>query len=266
MAFTTLKRGSKGDLVKALQYIVNTEADGEYGPKTEKAVAEYQSRFALQVDGQAGKQTFQKIVDNSPTLRFGSVGAYVNAVEVLITTMKPDGKYSQDEVAHVKTYQASRNLEVDGIVGKNTWRALFGLDGIINTVSAASNSTKQRTSCKDFKQYSKPYASHIYTKNGTYNKKQTIKNSGCGPTAMADVVYEFWDKSVTPITLADYSVRNGYRSENSGTNWPFFKAVANKYGASKFIQTDSFETARNCLATGGLVVVSFRPSKWTNGG
>jgi len=41
MAFTTLKRGSKGDMVKALQYIIGVEADGSFGPKTETAVKAY---------------------------------------------------------------------------------------------------------------------------------------------------------------------------------------------------------------------------------
>ena len=260
-----LKRGSRGDMVKAVQYIVGAAADGIFGAKTETAVMNYQKRYGLDADGIVGRNTYRKIVDNAPTLRFGSTGIYVNALEVLITTMKPDGVYTSDEIAHVKTYQASKDLEVDGVVGKKTWSALFGLSAGTVAPSMPTNPT-QRKSCKNFKQYSEPYASHVYTKNGTYNKKQTIRNSGCGPTAMADVVYEFWDKKVTPIILADYSVKHGYRTENSGTAWGFFRAIANYYHASTFIQTDSFEAMRNCLATGGLVVVSFRPSKWTKGG
>jgi len=38
MAFTTLRNGSKGDMVKALQYILGIDADGIYGPKTTAAV------------------------------------------------------------------------------------------------------------------------------------------------------------------------------------------------------------------------------------
>ena len=38
MAFKTVKRGQKGALVKALQYIVGTEADGIFGKNTEKVV------------------------------------------------------------------------------------------------------------------------------------------------------------------------------------------------------------------------------------
>lgn len=262
---TILKRGSKGNMVKAVQYIVGAAADGIFGAKTETAVMNYQKRYGLDADGIVGRNTYQKIVDNAPTLRFGSTGIYVNALEVLITKMKPDGIYSSDEIAHVKTYQASKDLEVDGVVGKKTWSALFGLDSSVNVTNTPTTST-QRKSCKNFRQYDSRWKNTIYTKNNTYNKKQTIGNSGCGPTAMADVVYEFWDKSVTPVTLAKFSVEHGYRSEGSGTLWGFFRAVANKYHASKFIQTDSFETMRNCLATGGLVVVSFRPSKWTKGG
>jgi len=42
--------------------------------------------------------------------------------------MKLDGKYEEDEIAHVKTYQAAKNLTIDGIVGKQTYNALFGLN------------------------------------------------------------------------------------------------------------------------------------------
>jgi len=41
MAFKSLKNGSKGDMVKALQYILQIDTDGKFGPKTEAAVIDF---------------------------------------------------------------------------------------------------------------------------------------------------------------------------------------------------------------------------------
>ena len=263
MSFNTLKKGSKGDKVKALQYILGLKADGIFGKDTEKAVKKFQEEYGLAADGIAGKKTFEMIVAKAPTLRFGASGPYVCALEVMLTTLKQDGAYAQDEVAHVRTYQASKNLVVDGIVGKKTWNALFGLEGEKKSDNGAGTKAGQPT---NFKQYDSRWGSVTYTQNNTYNKSQTIKNSGCGPTAMADIINYWFDKSVTPKEMAALSVANGYRTKSSGTSWNFYQFIAKRYPFSKFIQTSSFATMQNCLAAGGLVVVSFKKSKWTNGG
>lgn len=58
-----LQYGSKGDDVKALQTTLNglgysLDVDGAYGPATQAAVKDYQSKNNLTVDGIAGSQTF----------------------------------------------------------------------------------------------------------------------------------------------------------------------------------------------------------------
>lgn len=63
----TLKRGSHGDSVKALQWCLNVlvnaglVVDGCFGPATEKAVRAFQIKAKIDVDGIAGKQTWTKI-------------------------------------------------------------------------------------------------------------------------------------------------------------------------------------------------------------
>ena len=268
MSFTTLKNGSKGDMVKALQYILGINADGKFGSKTEAAVKQFQQINNLEADGKAGKQTFTVIVNQAPTLRAGSTGAYVYALETLLTTMKLDGVYEQDEIEHVKTYQASQNLTIDGIVGKKTYSALFGLTS--SSSSGESGSTEVVTgqgtgSVKpvDYKQYDSKWGKIKYS---THTSSQTISNSGCGPTSMADIIATWYDKNFTPKEACALAVDNGFRTYNSGTAWGYFKWMANRYKVSKFVQTSSFATMQGCLAAGGYVVVSFRPSKWTKGG
>lgn len=267
MAFTTLKKGSSGDLVKALQYIAGVKADGKFGVNTEEAVKKLQKRYGLEADGKAGQKTFEAIAKHAPYLKFGSTGPYVYALESILNTMKLDGVFTQNEIESVKTYQASKNMGADGIVGIKTWTALFGLDQDDGGSSGSGESTnKDPKQPTNFKQYDSRWGSCIYTRNNTYNKKQTIKNSGCGPTSMADIVNFWFDKKVTPKEMAALSVANGYRTKNDGTDWAFYEFVSKKYPFSKFIQTKSFVTMQNCLAAGALVVVSFKKSKWTKNG
>lgn len=64
---TTIRAGCKGDAVKKLQEDLNRigyncgNADGIFGNKTLKAVAEFQSYYGLAVDGIAGDKTLDKI-------------------------------------------------------------------------------------------------------------------------------------------------------------------------------------------------------------
>lgn len=274
MAFKTVKRGQKGDLVRALQYIVGTDPDGDFGKNTEKAVKEYQAANGLEADGKAGKLTFTKIVENAPYLRAGATGVYVQAVEALLNTLTADGVYKEDEIKHVKTYQASRNLEVDGVVGPMTYKSLFGLiqPTVVPIPSQDEDLNPEPEPDKqviikkpvDYKQYDSKWGSILYTIIN--DKTQTIKSSGCGPTSGADIVATWFDKTFTPKESCALAKANGYRTKNSGTSGSYFKFLAKKYGVKKFVQTSSFATMQACLAEGGYVAVNVKKSKWTTGG
>lgn len=57
----TLKLGSKGDAVKRVQAKVGATQDGDFGPKTEALVKEWQKRNKLTVDGIVGPKTWEKM-------------------------------------------------------------------------------------------------------------------------------------------------------------------------------------------------------------
>lgn len=65
--YPLLKLGSTGEYVKLLQEILSTQypaigkADGIFGPKTDKAVREFQKNNKLSVDSKVGKQTWSFI-------------------------------------------------------------------------------------------------------------------------------------------------------------------------------------------------------------
>lgn len=54
----TLRRGSQGDAVKLLQAQLRAVIDGEFGPRTEAAVREFQRRNGLVPDGIVGPKTW----------------------------------------------------------------------------------------------------------------------------------------------------------------------------------------------------------------
>lgn len=62
---TVLRIGSKGFAVSELQRALRITADGWYGAQTAKAVAEYQRRAGLVVDGVAGPKTQAMLRDGS---------------------------------------------------------------------------------------------------------------------------------------------------------------------------------------------------------
>jgi hypothetical protein len=53
-----LKKGLSGEPVRRLQAKLGVEADGEFGPNTEKALKDWQSKKGLSADGLAGPDTF----------------------------------------------------------------------------------------------------------------------------------------------------------------------------------------------------------------
>lgn len=57
-----LKRGMKGDTVRALQKLVGCEVDGSFGPATEVAVRQYQELAGLGVDGSVGPVTWARLL------------------------------------------------------------------------------------------------------------------------------------------------------------------------------------------------------------
>lgn len=262
---TTIKKGSKGNAVKILQLYLKIEADGIFGKQTKTAVENFQRSKKLEATGIVTNTEWALISQSMPTIKKGSKGDAVKIWQYILN-VTADGIFGNTTYNQTRAFQAAANLSIDGIVGKKSWTKGF-LENI-NIVNNAIISTSGKKNPKpvDNKQYDKRWASVVYTKNNTYNKNQTIRSSGCGPSAMSDIVATWWNKNVTPKTLAELSVQKGYRTANSGTAWGFFQFCANKYGASKFIQTTSYATAEAAIKNGAYVVCSMRPGLWTKGG
>lgn len=146
---SVLKIGSQGAAVKELQTLLNQYVyspamgdrlvvDGIFGAKTESRVKTAQYRYLLQRDGVVGAQTWQALKTNTapiatkPILRRGSTGV---EVEIAQTVLKEGGYYKstvdqifgQTTEAAVRAFQHDRQLQVDGVIGLKTWKALEAL-------------------------------------------------------------------------------------------------------------------------------------------
>lgn len=260
----TIRHESKGDTVKVAQYLTGfaqrKEASGTFDAAFIAHVCAWQRNNGLTPDGIIGPKTWEKIAEKAPVCSTSKnkTSAATCALQLLLDGLTADGIYGSKTKNAVAAYQAAKGLKANGVCGLKTWTAL------ITGVAAAAKPSGAFTQPKDFKQYDSRWANKVFTSTG--NNDQTMRNSGCGPTAAANVVATLKDSSVTPWTLAQIAIKKGYRTANNGTAWAFFKHLANVYGFSKFVQTSSITTMKACLEAGGYAVASMGPGYWTKKG
>lgn len=258
---STIRQGSKGNHVKIAQYLtgyaVRESASGIFDAKFVAAVCAWQRKHGLSPDGVIGKDSWTKMAEVAPTCSTAKnrTSAATCALQILLGGLTADGIFGTKTKNAVAAYQSSKGLAADGICGPKTWDAL-----ITGTVVDTTKFKKP----VDYKQYDSKWGSKMYSATG--KKTQTVKTSGCGPTAAANVVATLKDKSVTPWTLCQLYLQKGYRTASNGTAWAAMKWTAQKYGFSKFIQTSSLATLKACLDAGGYVVCSMGPGYWTSAG
>ncbi len=149
---STLKKGDRGDAVKALQEklialgYLSGKADGIYGNDTMDAVRAFQRSKGLEDDGDAGPATLAAlqsttVVPSNPSqpepsapetsqlLKYGSRGDAVTALQNKLIALgyltgTADGKFGSDTVDAVKAFQRAQGLTVDGIAGTSTLAAI----------------------------------------------------------------------------------------------------------------------------------------------
>lgn len=114
------------------------------------------------------------------------------------------------------------------------------------------------------------WANKMYSSIG--DKSQTMKSSGCGPTAAAIVVSSS-KGTILPTTMANLFVDNGYRTAGSGTAWAAFSFTADYFGFDEYHSTGNYNTAMNYLkkkenngASKYYAVVSCGSGLFTTGG
>lgn len=131
-SWPTLKSGSSGVDVVAAQYLLtanghSTTADGSFGPATDSSVRAFQSAKGLAVDGVIGPNTWSALLVK---VRQGDSGNAVKALQEQLNAnganLEVDGSFGPATNTAVRSFQSSKKIAVDGVVGPETWLNLIG--------------------------------------------------------------------------------------------------------------------------------------------
>ncbi|MFW5474963.1 peptidoglycan-binding domain-containing protein [Knoellia sp. CPCC 206450] len=147
-ASQVLQRGSKGVAVTALQKALGIAADGSFGPGTESKVIAYQKTKGLTPTGVVAATTWAALMGQTSTgtpttttpppapsglptteltaykgvtLRVGSTGVAVKALQAALGGLAVDGSYGSHTAGAVNAFQRSVGLPMTGIVDRRTW-------------------------------------------------------------------------------------------------------------------------------------------------
>ena len=224
----------------------------------------WQTKHGCTPNGEIGPDVWTEIAKSAPTCSTSKnrKSGYTFAIQLLLDgNVTADAIYGQRTKMAVAAFQSACYLKSDGICGLKTWSAF-----IVGKDVQPEPAPKPGTFVQpvDYKQASKPWGPKMYSNHGDPN--QTMANSGCGPTSMADIVATLKDRKATPWTLAQLAMEWGDRTRNSGTSWDFFPHVAKYYNFVKMVQTKSLDALKACLDAGGYVVCSMAPGYWTKSG
>ncbi len=91
--------------------------------------------------------------------------------------------------------------------------------------------------------------------------------SGCGPTCVSMAMYYLLrDDSVTPKTVAEYGMDNGYYVSGTGTAWALLKEFPLNYGISVEEPSVSERVMKDALDRGSVIICSMSEGDFTAGG
>ena len=141
-----LKRGSRGNDVKAMQYflafvayfndrIPNIAVDGIFGPATEEAVKAFQREYGLTVDGIVGRNTWNRLLDAYYATLDSLPNEYRSYSSFLYPGYTLSTGTSGNAVTQLQTFlrviaqnnNAVPTVTVDGIFGNQTKNAVIAV-------------------------------------------------------------------------------------------------------------------------------------------
>jgi peptidoglycan hydrolase-like protein with peptidoglycan-binding domain len=145
----TVRVGDSGESVRraqrALRRTPNTSlvVDGSFGPLTEAATKQFQQQAGLPVTGVVDEATWMALPTGAPmpVLSQGSRGDAVRSLQAVLTNgasglweVTPqgvDGDFGANTAASVRAFQQWARIQVDGVVGQQTWDAATSLEFMV---------------------------------------------------------------------------------------------------------------------------------------
>lgn len=126
---------------------------------------------------------------------------------------------------------------------------------------------------KDYKQNDTKWGSLPYAVDG---EKSTIKNAGCGPAVMADVLASIVSPYIDLVTMASWARMHNYKVKNNGTSYSYPVAQAAAYGVNVrrlntvniygLAWSGAHVMALNELQNGNWIIACMGKGLWTNSG
>lgn len=124
-------------------------------------------------------------------------------------------------------------------------------------VKGGITSKEKRQKYPLFNQWDKRWGYCEYGENN-------IGLSGCGPTALAMVIYSLTkNKNATPDKIAAYSMENGYYVNNTGTAWSLMTEGAGYYGLEAYEISLDEDVMKNHLNQGDMIICAMGPGDFT---
>lgn len=117
----TVQQGSIGGAVPHLQLALGVATDGQFGPGTKRALVAAQLRLGIAADGVCGPDSWSHL---HAVCAKGSTGGAVSEVQQQVGCLD-DGQFGGITDAAVRDYQRTKGLGADGVVGPQTYRAMF---------------------------------------------------------------------------------------------------------------------------------------------
>jgi peptidoglycan hydrolase-like protein with peptidoglycan-binding domain len=132
------RNGDQAPEVTAIQHLLrslgyNLNPDGIFGPQTRQQVIAFQNAKNLSADGIVGPNTWAALIQGN-MIDQGDTGQAVRALQVLLrekfgyNAVAVDGDFGPITRDAVEDFQDEYDLDVDGIVGPNTWQALVAIE------------------------------------------------------------------------------------------------------------------------------------------
>lgn len=243
-----VKKGSSGEPVKQIQEKLTQygyytgKIDGSYGDMTMASVKQFQKDCGLTVDGWVGTETCKKInilQTINTSLKKGSTGIYVRIVQQKLKTLgyhtsSVDGEYGDKTVASVKSYQTSKKLLVDGIVGNITYNHILNETKKASGSSSSSSTTPNHSSLN----YSLFTNGHLCEKSGG-NCLGQITGFHCGPHCIKQCLRRFGITGYSESTIGGYAGTTSAGTGHAGLETAI-ATIARKEGITLKVEWKNF--------------------------